>query len=365
MTAPLPAPPNLPEPTAQNRAINGLRGFSALCVVLYHLHNMATGAAFFRPQYPPSVQTLIAGTGHFGVMLFFMISGYLILRSLSRHGSIGRFLKLRVVRIYPVFLLLHLLLFTVGPLRHYEWMAHLSPASYVIHFLSNLLFLPGVLDLPIAQKNAWSLSYEATFYVLAALLYFATRPNNRLLWLRRAALAAGLVGAGAFLYHRPYAGFLLVGVLLHFAQERFAGSLERVAQTPWLGGVGLLAAFIAFAFADAGLAVPVLFPIALLCAGGFFATIIAERGGFAALLQTRPLQYFGIISYSFYLIHPFVLDPLRAAFRPVAASLQSEMWTTVLFVASGLLVATVVADLSHRLVETAFTNRYLRAWASR
>ena len=58
--------------------------------------------------------------GH-GVELFFMISGFLIPASLVRHGSFWKFIRDRVMRIMPVFGVLHLLLFIVGPIVGYKF----------------------------------------------------------------------------------------------------------------------------------------------------------------------------------------------------------------------------------------------------
>src|SRR5437870_5718802 len=75
----------------RNLTIEGLRGFSASLVICYHAHNMAITGGYFHPHYSPLVASLIRGVGRFGVLLFFMISGYLIVQSLVRYDNIPRF----------------------------------------------------------------------------------------------------------------------------------------------------------------------------------------------------------------------------------------------------------------------------------
>src|SRR6185503_6263585 len=95
--------------------------------------------------------------------------GYVIFGALCREPSMARFLIKRGQRIYPTFLVPHLLWFTLGPALGVGWLAQTDTLGWLAHFLSNLIFLPGVFDLPIAQGVAWTLSYEVTFYLVATL----------------------------------------------------------------------------------------------------------------------------------------------------------------------------------------------------
>ena len=352
---------------AFNRSLQGLRGFSALCVLVYHLHNMTVAAGFAHPHYAPITQTLIAGVGHFGVMLFFILSGYLILQSLLRHRDVPRFLRSRIARIYPVFLVPHLVMFTLGPLLRYDWMAHLTPLTYVGHFISNLFFLPSMFALPTAQKNAWSLGFEWVFYLFAVAFVYAigtgaTAANHRFRVVLRSLVAPA---SAVFLYFHPYAAFFVVGVALFFAEASYPRSLTvlSAAWLPWLGFVWLVGAFVLFAIADENGLSGIVFAAALGFATLLCATVIRETGWLAALLRTHPLTYIGCISYSLYLLHPFVLDPLRALLVRLVPRLGNTA-AGIVFVLLGTTVSLVVADLSYRWIETAFTNRYLKQWVA-
>jgi peptidoglycan/LPS O-acetylase OafA/YrhL len=93
-------------PAAVNRddtaAVDGLRGFAALLVVASHAGNMGL-------HLIPGLS--LAGTGKYGVYLFFVISAYLLTLQWLRAGSqpwhdlphLARYFWRRLVRIYPLY----------------------------------------------------------------------------------------------------------------------------------------------------------------------------------------------------------------------------------------------------------------------
>src|ERR1700733_14197399 len=164
-------------PKNLNRQVHGLRGFSTLAVFVYHVYGMGTLWNFWPAEFNPVAPFFAAGKH--GVEIFFIISGYLITGSLIRHPSAAKFLVDRAIRLYPVFMTIQLIVFGLGPLIHYKWLSGISPAGWAVAFVENGLFLPGIFDLPLAQLNAWSLSYEAAFYLLSALSFVLARRLGR------------------------------------------------------------------------------------------------------------------------------------------------------------------------------------------
>ena len=89
----------------------------------------------------------------------------------------------------------------------------------------------------------------------------------------------------------------------------------------------------------------------------FFFTVVHETGWFARFLRTRALLHLGTISYSLYLVHPFVLDAARTAVRHLAPRLQSDALAMALFTILGVGGAIVAASVLYRWVEVGVTRR--------
>jgi peptidoglycan/LPS O-acetylase OafA/YrhL len=200
-------------PKNLNRQIHGLRGFSTLAVFVYHVHGMGTLWNFWPAALNPVVPFFAAGKH--GVEIFFIISGYLITGSLIRHQSAAKFLVDRAIRLHPVFMTIQLIVFGLGAFIHYKWLVGISASGWAIAFVENGLLLPGLFDLPLAQLNAWSLSYEAAFYLTAAVCFVLVQRLGR--WPVVAALAVLL---GFVLPHYARAIFFLPGVAMFFLSHR-------------------------------------------------------------------------------------------------------------------------------------------------
>ena len=358
----------------RNESIRGLRGLAILMVFVLHEHQaVQTGHLSCRlAEDSPLVPVLL--WGHRGVELFFMISGYLIVASLIRHQSAAQFLAQRIVRIYPAFLLPHLLIFAAGRIYGYHWIAQLDLAQYVWHFSTNLLMLPGYFEMPIANLVAWSLSLEMVFYLMAAAAFAlahsrlppAVRILAWLVWLPAAAIS---------LHKHPRAWFFLAGAAVYWFQRR-----STAWQLPVVGrrvSVGKAAYWLRqrsislpSRLGAVGLALPSIvlmcvlseqmLPAAVVCGLAAFAVIAGERDPFCRLLRTRVFLYLGDISYSFYLWHIVLIMPLKRLFGGTAGLLPNAAANTVVFLVVSTLVSLLVADLSYRLVEQWFTDRYLR-----
>ena len=124
--------------------------------------------------------------GTFCVCIFFMISGFLITRSISRSRSIKRYAISRCLRIFPALIVILITsTMILGPL-----VTHLSVTHYFSHpdtwlYLSNInlldtevqFHLPGVFtDNPFpngVNGSLWTLPFEAWMYVLTALIFLS------------------------------------------------------------------------------------------------------------------------------------------------------------------------------------------------
>ena len=340
--------------TDYNRNLNGLRGLCAFLVFLRHIWGGPRLEGWWGDTLGHAATLdFLFDSLQCAVEIFFMISGFLITASLLRAPTVGHFLINRVLRIYPVFLATHLILFVLGPALHYKLLAGIDASQWSWLFVTNGLLLPGIFDIPLVQLNAWSLSYEAAFYgfaILAALFGRRLPPKQR-------AVLIALAAAGAcFLY--PRAVFFAAGAAVYLMGDQ----ARALGQRRWLLPGLLLPAL--FLLLQASLPAPAGWMRLGYCIGFFvgialFAGLVHGRGRLATLLQRRPMQYLGDISYSFYLWHPFAYFAGKKIVRGLASSLPPALQVALLFMIA-LPVALALSHASYRLIERRATGMLRR-----
>lgn len=330
-------------------SVQGLRGVAALSVLMDHFYDMPKGGVYdipnpgFLPPIWPWLQSVINVGGH-GVELFFIISGFLIPASLVRHGYLSKFFFDRMLRIMPVFLVLHLTLFTVGPIVGYKFFRGIDVGGYLQLFFANMFFLQDALGLPIAQQNAWTLTYEWAFYLWFALAFVALRRGG---WM----LAAPLIALGlACALHWPITAFFCIGML--FSATDFRIRLN--------GRAGLVAGLVCAAAMYACL--ELFHPFVGLVPGFLlFGMVLAPGSGIGTALSTPALQFLGKISYSLYLVHPFVLFPLQVIGLKLVDRGVNRWLLWSAFVILGLILSLIASTFSYELIEVRM-RRFLNSF---
>lgn len=165
--------------------LDGLRLAAALLVLVSH-------AMLTRAGVPPDdpVSQVLADAGVGGVYVFFIISGFLLSRSLDREGDALRFAVNRVLRIYPGFVACVL----VTALAFGAMGSSLSPGAYftdielwrhlrlTLDCLCSNAWLPGVWNYAgdeamrqVVNGSLWSLSAEVLSYLLLLALWLLLR----------------------------------------------------------------------------------------------------------------------------------------------------------------------------------------------
>src|SRR5262245_41609925 len=137
--------------------LDGLRGWAILLVLWAHF-------PFVQGVEQVRHVAMSVGSGHFGVNVFFGLSGFLITRILIREKQEGRFsmkrfyLK-RTLRIFPIYYLTLLLVVIFITARHAGWLAL---------YMGNFVF---AFDLdPHPLRHTWSLAVEEHFYLIWPLI---------------------------------------------------------------------------------------------------------------------------------------------------------------------------------------------------
>jgi peptidoglycan/LPS O-acetylase OafA/YrhL len=173
--------------------VDVLRGLCVLLVLLNHiklrflLNGLPVGNAL-----PARLEQVLFWSGHYAVVTFFVISGFLITGlSLRRWGSlgavdIGGFYRMRLARIAPCLLLILLTLsalhlagasdFVIRPDRATLGRALAAALTFHVNWLEGHHgYLPGGWDV------LWSLSVEEAFYLAFPLVAVLLRSERRFL----------------------------------------------------------------------------------------------------------------------------------------------------------------------------------------
>lgn len=143
--------------------IDLLRFLAAISVVFYHYAFRGYAADGMSPM-PYPLLAPIAKYGSLGVELFFMISGFVILKTAAR-GSLQIFAVSRIVRLYPAFWACCTITFaTIMMIGAPRYTASLN------QYLINMTMLSKFVGVPEIDGVYWSLFVEMRFYALVAMV---------------------------------------------------------------------------------------------------------------------------------------------------------------------------------------------------
>jgi len=188
-----------PDYSPQANNFNFMRLCLAVLVILSHSFEIIDGNRHREPL------TRIFHTLSFGevaVDAFFLLSGYLIVKSWDQRPLLLSYVKKRVYRIYPGFIAASLICaFVVGPLASNAslYFSHFN----LKHFVGSVVLLdapaiPSVfsgLHYPVVNGSMWTIYYEFRCYVAVALIGLTGMVKKKWPWLLITilALAASLL----------------------------------------------------------------------------------------------------------------------------------------------------------------------------
>lgn len=159
----------------RNNNFNLIRLIAASTVVFSHGFLLGNGNTKSEPlmAFTHGQSTL----GHLAVLVFFVISGFLITMSFDKTRDFSYFLKSRVLRIFPALIIVVLLTaFVLGPLVTKLAIADYFTKPETYTYLTTMLLyqwnnnLPGVFNGAPVNGSLWTLQYEFPFYLLVGFL---------------------------------------------------------------------------------------------------------------------------------------------------------------------------------------------------
>lgn len=282
------------------RRLNTLRGLAAVIVLVSHYGNAYGVVALSR-------------SGQFGVMLFFMLSAFLMahlyLNKKPTGQDLGRYAVARIARVVPL-----LVVITVASFLVYRYAPGYREFVYPI---TDTTWLSAQLMLLVGVSVFWTIPPEIQFYALFAVLWALRPVLGRWLDVLLALLAGSVVfvtndDPAWYVYPGLPVSLAILTVIPYFAVGMIFGRMYN-----WNPPVSSKYFLLSL------LAVPILYPGV---SGEFgqwsdFRVLIVMSAVFFCVVflvpHTRILEnvlgdFIGKISYSLYLIHLPILTAVKA-----------------------------------------------------
>lgn len=348
-------------------ALTGIRAVAAIMVFLYH------NRKFWRSDISDFPLRLL-NEFHTGVSLFFVLSGFLIAytykdKAMESPISYVKYFLIRVARIFPVYLI-------ILSLKYIDLGFPSLKESLLTYGLfqgfSSRYNLSGI-------PQAWSLTVELSFYVLAPIIYYLLKRNfvKMLGFLFLLLGLSFLVGYGLhfmnanrdgilydwhFIFNTTFFGrfmeFLCGMLLAHWIQEQNGITRFRFRYFTIAGGMAtvgiiyLIGLFEKNIYAHgtdvpAGLVIRnFFFPIAVAI---FFYGLIKEKTWLQWLLSTKLMVLLGNASFIFYLVHINYVNSKLWAWQQFSDRNFILLWVVSIFIY--LLVERPVYDTLKRWIK--------------
>lgn len=345
-------------PPSHHTALDGLRGWAAFAVVLYHcvlsvspnltdlMIQPATSLGNLSDAWAWSVLAL--ANGSFAVTLFFILSGLVLAESLERQkhyplpALFAAFAVRRIVRLMPALIAAVVLAYLIG-----NALASLGIVPTRVRSLSQLWDNLTLLNFSV-NGATWTIQVEILVIPFLCCAFLLQRLGGPIMAVAVLILAIYAVPKttifGSLVYLNDALMAFAVGWVIAqpWAKQACASSHRSIA---WL----FLLVF-AFVRPVAGWGDHAVVVVQILTGGALIGNLAASPSSLASLLNSRLSQFLGRISYSFYLLNV----PLIWIFGSMTLFGADHGWPILTgIVLSAIVIATTIplAMLSARYIE--------------
>lgn len=321
------------------RGLDVLRGICAVLIVLYHY----TARYNESPYTTEELQTnwpFSLTWGSMAVVTFFLLSGFLSgVYEQEQHSPIFQYVKKRVIRLYPAFLVGLALTSLITFFFYKEAFVGFKD------ILLNLTMLPGLLGAKPVDGVYWTLQYEIIFYAFTVFLLFIPK----LKW-KKGIFCVWILGAIAFRFFGwEIDGFIFSAVRLflipNYMQTFVLGIC--IKEISLKKGNWATYALIVLCFVNHFLYLGWKSSLFLLISALFVLYVTAINEKSILNRDNKFTKFFGWlagISYALYLVHQNIGYAMIRIF--VANGLTNQV-----FVLIPIAVSVLLAWLIHRFVE--------------
>jgi peptidoglycan/LPS O-acetylase OafA/YrhL len=283
------------EPRAGSRyaQLDGLRGIAASAVLFFHYFGIFPDV--FETEYAPIPH---ANLGAYGVQLFFVVSGFVILMTVGRARRPSDFAIGRFTRLFPTYWAAVLLTAAIISTGVFPDTGVTQHELGLRQFAANMTMLQSFLNEGHLDGVYWTLAYELSFYAWAFILLVAGQLHRVEAYAgfylvfqiaAHAALQSGLLHVGGRLQTLlllDYGHFFVAGMMFY--------RLRAEGKSPARHALIALACLAQAVRGEVG---PTLVLVAIV------AVFYALHAGRLRWLGARPLVFLGTISYALYATH--------------------------------------------------------------
>lgn len=180
--------------------MEGIRGLCAVSVLICHVAHDSTGFRTAHTSYFPGyAAAFFAYFGNIGVLLFFVLSGFVIGHTNREPFSwmeVKRYFTRRFIRIYPIYFAI------IG----FSFLVSTEPSDGLVKFCAHLIFLQTWVVSNVSTNGVlWTLHLEVAFYLLYLFV-----------WRRESSIRVWFIGTAIAALASPFCGWHLLRVLGYF-----------------------------------------------------------------------------------------------------------------------------------------------------
>lgn len=317
-------------PTGRPRldGLDALRGVAAMAVVLFHFTTRFD--QLFGHESPPLFSFPI---GHYGVNLFFIISGFVIFMTIERSRAPMDFIMSRFSRLYPAYWVAIALTFTIT-----HWLGlpgHL--ADFKTALMNGLMFHGMVFRVTHVDGVYWTLEVELLFY----LGMFSLMVTSRLHLVHRILIALLTIRVIYFVAQHFFGislpwiiyRYLIIGQIAWFAigMAIYRVTFHAGEKNSWLDWSVALVAVSVLMFTES----PAIAGMAIIFGG----LVLAVANGKLKTLANPVFVWLGSISYTLYLLHENIGWSIILSLRQAGFGVNAAIF---LAMSASLLLASLV-----------------------
>ena len=332
--------------------IESLRGIAAVAVVGYHVGHLFDNLPAIGAVDAFAFRVFMGISNGIGaVVAFFVLSGFVLARSLDANPDPVRYFRNRFFRLFPAAIAVVGLLAALYDLFgiYVGFEASFDPLNVVL----NMLMIRSDINGPM-----WSMTVEcfATPLILLTLLLFKRYGALPIVTLIVVLFGPSFWGPyvhvlGGATNLAPLYAFV-VGVLVHCSGERIAAAINP-------GWAGLIALLVILAFCMFGIkkqTAPILMLECLSTATFIVLVVWHPAARMFNPLDFKLARFYGKISYSFYLLHMLGILFAGRLLGPMVLYVSglSVFAVSVLTTFFAILLVTPLAYLSWRFIELPF-----------